>query len=206
MAGVNAAGVPLTLGRGEACIGVMIDDLTSRGVGGEPYRMFPSRAEHRLVLREDNADRRLMPRARALGLLGDAAWARFETKSACIDSLLAAVPESLRRPEVGWREVFPDADAEAAQQVEIEVKYAGYIARDAARQAQAKQLEDVSLAGLDFTTIAALSMEARERLAMALPATLGAAARLPGITPAAVQALTMVLVRQRSAALLPTTG
>jgi tRNA uridine 5-carboxymethylaminomethyl modification enzyme len=196
VAGVNAAGVPLTLNRDEACIGVMIDDLTSRGVGGEPYRMFPSRAEHRLVLREDNADRRLMPRARALGLLDDPSWRRFEAKSAAITTLRARVPDSLRRPEVGWRDVFPEADAEAAEQVEIDVKYAGYIARDAVRQAQSRQLEEVSLRGLDYANIAALSMEARERLATAQPATLGAASRLPGITPAAVQALTMVLVRQ----------
>jgi tRNA uridine 5-carboxymethylaminomethyl modification enzyme len=97
---------------------------------------------------------------------------------------------------VGWRDVFPEADAEAAEQVEIDVKYAGYIARDAVRQAQSRQLEEVSLRGLDYANIAALSMEARERLATAQPATLGAASRLPGITPAAVQALTMVLVRQ----------
>ncbi len=199
VAGVNAAGVPLTLGRGEACIGVMIDDLTSRGVGGEPYRMFPSRAEHRLVLREDNADRRLMPRARQLGLLGDAAWARFEAKASRIESLAAEAPDRLRRPELTWRDVFPEADPEAAEQVEIDVKYAGYIARDAVRQAQARAFEDVPLQGLDYANIAALSMEARERLARAQPATLGAASRLPGVTPAAVQALTMLLVRQRAA-------
>ena len=109
----------------------------------------------------------------------------------------AAAPDRLRRPEVGWAEVFPEADAEAAEQVEIDLKYAGYIARDAVRQAQARELEGVSLEGLDYANIAALSMEARERLAAAQPATLGAAARLPGVTPAAVQALTMVLVRGR---------
>jgi tRNA uridine 5-carboxymethylaminomethyl modification enzyme len=196
VAGVNAAGVPLVFGRDEACIGVMIDDLTSRGVGGEPYRMFPSRSEHRLVLREDNADRRLMPRARSLGLLRDEAWARFEVKAAAIERLRARAPDALRRPEVTWADVFPGEDAEAAEQVEIDVKYAGYIVRDAARQAQARALEGVSLEGLDYANIAALSMEARERLALARPATLGAASRLPGVTPAAVQALTMVLVRR----------
>jgi tRNA uridine 5-carboxymethylaminomethyl modification enzyme len=84
VAGANAAGVDLQLSRQEAYIGVLVDDLVTRGVGGEPYRMFPSRAEHRLVLREDNADRRLMPRARQVGLLGDGAWRRFETKAAAV--------------------------------------------------------------------------------------------------------------------------
>lgn len=198
VAGINAAGVPLTLGRDEACIGVMIDDLTRRGVGGEPYRMFPSRAEHRLALREDNADRRLMPRARSLGLLSDAAWARFEAHASAIERLAARVPDALRRPEVSWEEVFPGEDAAAAEQVEIDTKYAGYIAREAARQAQTRRLEGVSLAGLDYAAIAALSMEARERLAKANPATLGAAAQVPGVTPAAIQALTMVVLRQQA--------
>ncbi len=195
VAGVNAAGVPLTLGRDEACIGVMIDDLTTLGVGGEPYRMFPSRAEHRLVLREDNADRRLTPRGRALGLVTDAAWARFEAKRAAVEALSARAPDVLRRPEVTWMDVFPDADPEVGGQVEIDFKYAGYVQREALRQAQARRLEGVSLHDIDFAGVVGLSTEARERLTLARPATLGAAARLPGVPPTAIQALTMTLVR-----------
>ncbi|GDX79974.1 tRNA uridine 5-carboxymethylaminomethyl modification enzyme MnmG [Deltaproteobacteria bacterium] len=195
VAGVNAAGVPLVFGRDEACIGVMIDDLTQRGVGGEPYRMFPSRCEHRLVLREDNADRRLMPRARALGLLGDEAWARFEEKAAAIAELSAIAPASLRRPEVFAADLFPEANPEVAEQVEIDVKYAGYVVREGQRQDQTRRLAGVSLAGIDFAGIDALSIEARERLTRASPATLADAARVPGVTPAAIQTLTMVLIR-----------
>ncbi len=240
VAGAAAAGRPLRLGRDEAYVGVMVDDLVTRGVGGEPYRMFPSRAEHRLLLREDNADRRLMPKARALGLLSDVAWARFEAKMARVGALRSTVEatalcpdaatqarlaalglpplsrrvtlaELLRRPELGWGEIAPllpdeplpgsgldaeaDLDAESAEQVEIDVKYAGYVTREEARRAEARRLESAPLDGLDFAALPALSAEARERLARARPATLGAAARLPGITPAAVDALAMALVR-----------
>ena len=200
LAGINAGGVPLVLRRDQACIGVMIDDLTSRGVGGEPYRMFPSRSEHRLVLREDNADRRLMPIAHDAGLLSGAVWTRFQEKSACIDALAADAPDRLRRPELTWRDVFPDADEEAAEQVEIELKYAGYIARERVRQEQSRTLEAVSLDGVELATVVGLSTEARERLMAARPTTLGAAGRVPGVTPAAVQVLTMALVRARSLA------
>ncbi|MES2644792.1 MAG: tRNA uridine-5-carboxymethylaminomethyl(34) synthesis enzyme MnmG [Myxococcota bacterium] len=244
VAGVAAASLtrdmaPLRLGRDEACIGVLVDDLVTRGVGGEPYRMFPSRSEHRLVLREDNADRRLMPKGRALGLVGDAAWARYEAKETCITRLKRAtdavfVPDVatqtrfeaiglpaltrrltaadlLRRPELGWTEVSPllelappDADPsldiEAAEQVEIEIKYAGYVLREDERRADAHRMYATSLDGIDFASLLALSTEARERLTRARPETLGAAARLPGITPAAIDALAMVLIRQRSAA------
>jgi len=248
VAGVAAAGqrtgVTLHLGREEACLGVLVDDLVTRGVGGEPYRMFPSRSEHRLVLREDNADRRLMPKARALGLVGDAAWARFCDKEERIARLGAAVeaafvPDAatqarfaalglppltrrltvadlLRRPELGWPDVAPlleapllanaaapaapadDLDAEAAEQVEIDTKYAGYVVREEGRRAESRRMHDVSLDGIDFSAVLALSTEARERLGRARPATLGAAARLPGITPAAIDALTMLLIRERA--------
>jgi tRNA uridine 5-carboxymethylaminomethyl modification enzyme len=232
------AGVAATLGRGamrigrdEAYIGVLVDDLVTRGVGGEPYRMFPSRAEHRLVLREDNADRRLTPKGRALGLVSDDAWARFEAKLATIEALRTlvettmlvpddttnarlaghglpaltrrqSVAELLRRPGLGWAEIAPllpvDADLEAAEQVEIDITYAGYITREALRQAETRKMDDVRLDAVDFASIPALSSEARERLGRARPETLGAASRLPGITPAAVDALAMALIRARA--------
>ena len=235
VAGVNAArGAehgPFVLGRDEAYIGVLVDDLVTRGVGGEPYRMFPSRAEHRLHLREDNADRRLTPRGRALGLVPDDRHAAFLGRLARIDALRGAlagvrfVPTEaenarlavyglpavtqvstaemyLRRPEVEGVDLaavireWQGADADELEQVTIDVKYAGYLTRDEARRAITRQLDDASLGALDYAAIPSLSMEVRERLGNARPATLGAAARLPGVTPAALDALTMVLMRQ----------
>jgi tRNA uridine 5-carboxymethylaminomethyl modification enzyme len=232
VAGASAAlGEPLRLGRDEAYIGVLIDDLVTRGVGGEPYRMFSSRAEHRLLLREDNADRRLMPRAHALGLLGDAAWAAFEQKAAAIDAAEAwcatatlrpdaatvarfaalglAPPrnkvdasEVLRRPEADWstvRALWPDAPSLApliAEQVVTDTKYAGYLRRERARAAQARRMAAVALPpDLDYH-LPGLSSEVAERLRAARPADLGAAARLPGITPAAIDVLAVHLARR----------
>ncbi len=236
IAGINAAlavqgAPPFVLARHEAMIGVMIDDLVSRGVGGEPYRMFPSRAEHRLTLREDNADRRLMERGYRLGLLPSERWlncrrsvergdelrAWVKTKVLTPDSAtqarlaLAGLPalsrnqtveELLRRPEVEWRglaRLFPEfgEDEAASAQVEVDVKYAGYLGREQTRRDAAIRLESISIQALDFRSITALSTECRERLERARPATLGAAARLPGVTPAALDVLAMVAVRSR---------
>ncbi|RME20232.1 MAG: tRNA uridine-5-carboxymethylaminomethyl(34) synthesis enzyme MnmG [Deltaproteobacteria bacterium] len=231
VAGVSAArGDAFVLGRDEAYIGVLVDDLVTRGVGGEPYRMFSSRAEHRLLLREDNADRRLMPRARAEGLLSDAAWARFERKQEAIAaaeawcagaSLLpdaegrrrcdaagiqpprnkASAAELLKRPEVDWDllgtlfDDRPEVDAEVAEQVVTDIKYAGYLDRERARAERTRRMESVALPrDLDYR-LPGISHEVAERLRQARPRTLGAAARLPGVTPAAIDLLAVHLAR-----------
>ncbi len=236
VAGISAAsGTPFVLGRDEAYIGVLVDDLVTRGVGEEPYRMFPSRAEHRLLLREDNADLRLSVRGRAVGLLDDARWQAFEAHRDAVDRGHRAIEELrftpgeadtrrlaaagipamgavttgtqlLARPELGAADLLPlvpgwaGLGREAVEQVEIRVKYAGYIQQAERRRERSGSMDGVSLVGLDYAHVPSLSSEVRERLTRARPASLGAAARLPGITPAAVEALTMILVRQAAAA------
>jgi tRNA uridine 5-carboxymethylaminomethyl modification enzyme len=219
--GATSMGGVFHVKRSAGYLGVLIDDLTQRGVGGEPYRMFTSRAEHRLLLREDNADRRLMPIGRALGLIDDATWAAFERRLEAIERGLAALREAvvtptpeqvdrlasmglgglkkpvtaeeiLRRPAATWAQVaelvsLPAVPDEAAAQLEIDVKYAGYIARAERRAAEAARLESVALPeDADWMGVRALSWEVRERLQNARPRTLGQLERLPGVTPAAV--------------------
>lgn len=220
LAGINAArkvqGHPAWVpGRHEAYIGVLVDDLTTRGTT-EPYRMFTSRAEHRLLLREDNADRRLTPVGRELGLVDDARWSVFSTKLGAIntarEALLAqrvrdgqhkiAALELLRRPDVTYASLVQDGVAPAvapaiAEQIEIDVKYAGYIDRQSAEVARTARHEQSHIpAGFDYASVSGLSNEVRAKLAEHRPETLGQAGRIPGVTPAAVSLLLIHLRKQ----------
>jgi len=225
LAGINAArrargDVGWLPERHEAYLGVLVDDLITRGVS-EPYRMFTSRAEYRLTLREDNADLRLTPKGRELGLVDDARWAAFDTKcdaveqeqrrlaSASVDGARAAT--LLKRPEYGYAEVvgligrgaglgeLPDEQREQIElQVEVQAKYAGYIDRQEREIAKHAKQESLRLPDdLDYDTVHGLSHEARQKLIAARPETLGQASRLEGMTPSAVSLILVHLKKRR---------
>ena len=216
LAGANAALAlagrePLVLGRDQAYIGVMIDDLVTRGVD-EPYRMFTSRAEYRLLLRQDNADRRLTPLGWQLGLVRHERCKRLEAKEAEIarvqqllqttrdgDGTLAKL---LRRPETAWPELtgrlpeLGEVAREVADQVNYDAKYAGYIARQELDIARQQRLASRTIpASLDFAEVLHLRAEAREKLAAIRPTNLSQAARIAGITPADLAVLAIYLER-----------
>jgi tRNA uridine 5-carboxymethylaminomethyl modification enzyme len=210
MAGVNAtlklqSREPLVLARDSAYIGVLIDDLVTRGVD-EPYRMFTSRAEFRLSLRQDNADRRLTPIGRQIGLVDDERWQRFERKQSEIAHVLArsrtthiggdTLEKLLRRPEVTWANLaaqipeLADVAPQVAQQVEYDVKYAGYVARQEMEVERLERLQEKRIpTSFDYSSLLQLRIEAREKLTKIRPITLAQASRISGITPADVAIL-----------------
>ncbi len=220
VAGINAVRLfrdeePFVLGRDQAYIGVMIDDLVTRPPL-EPYRMFTSRAEYRLLLRSDNADQRLTPIGRRLGTVDDARWARFQAKRdavATLESLTRAghmngsgLSTWIRRPDADLG-TFADAiaglttrvfDADDLVQVMTEAKYSGYVDRQARQIERFRRLESMGIPDrTDYATMPELRFEARERLARVAPATLGQAARISGVTPADITILWIYLTGRR---------
>jgi len=230
MAGINAARrvrgeAPVVLRRDQAYIGVLIDDLVTRGVD-EPYRMFTSRAEFRLLLRFDNADARLTPVGHAVGLVGEEAHAAFVDRQGARaaevgrlrsvrlttdgrEALAAAGVEAragatladlLQRPEVTYATLAaadrdrPDLDPTVVRGAEIEIKYHGYIERQARQVARLHRLEAAAIPeGFDYQAVPGLATEVREKLAARQPTTLGQAGRISGVTPAALSLLAVHL-------------
>ncbi len=221
--------------RDEAYMGVLIDDLITQGTR-EPYRMFTSRAEYRLQLREDNADFRLTETGRRLGLVDDRRWRAFQDKKNAVEaeqqrlgsiwvtpdnelgrtlkktlgvtlSKEARALDLLKRPEISYAELMKveglgpgSGDAKVAEQVDVQVRYAGYLARQADEVERNQRNEDTSIpAGFDYAGVQGLSAELREKLQKVLPESIGQASRIPGMTPAAISLLLVFLKRYRAA-------
>jgi tRNA uridine 5-carboxymethylaminomethyl modification enzyme len=212
MAGANAAlkllgKSELILSRADAYIGVLIDDLVTKGTP-EPYRMFTSRAEHRLHLRQDNADLRLTPIANRAGLVNGHRWDKLQAKQQRLGELRdfinstnyegVRIAQWLRRPELNYTllpetilQPFPE---ELWDAVQIELKYAGYIVRQEAAIEKLRRSEEKLLpASLDYQAISGLRAETRQKLSAIRPATFGQAARISGVTPADLALLSVYL-------------
>jgi len=218
MAGINAAlkikgMAPLILDRSQAYIGVLIDDLVTRGVD-EPYRMFTSRAEYRLQLRHDNADRRLSPIGRRIGLVSEEAWGRLNEKEKLIEETIkvlrdnyfehASLEQWLRRHDVDWKSMLSiateklklkiDLPREVEEQIELEVKYEGYINRQTVQIERFQKLESKLIpSNFDYLSISHLRREAKEKFNKIRPVNIGQAGRISGISPADIAVLLLYL-------------